>query len=925
MLRMILRRTIAAVLAACLVLVGCEGRDADASLAAAKTYLAKNDLPAAIIELKNTLQAKPDLAEARFLLGKALLDREESVAAAVELRKASDLKFPDDQVLPLLATALLRSGEVRKVIELDHVTTLTAPDAIASLKTMVAFAHAIQGDNEKADASVTKALQANANYAPALLYRARALASAREFDAATKIVDEVISRAPDDADALALKGDLLRIVRNDAAGASELYRKALSAKPGDIAAHAALLTQLLDANDVSGARSQIEVLRKFQPRHPQTLYFQARIEAQAGNLKAAEEGIQQLLKFQSVSPQTLHLAGAVSLLRGELLRAEQHLTKLIQSVPTSASARKLLAHVYLRTGESEKALSVLAPLLEMSSPDGQTLLLAGSAQMGSGDTKKAEELFARAAKTNPTDAVSRTALAMARFQRGDASAALLELKAIADTDSRTAADLALISANINRRNFDAALKAIDQFERKQPGKPQAPLFRARVLAIRGDLAGARVNFEKALAVDSAFFPAIDGLATLDLRERKPEQARARFDAVLKVNPSDTRAMLAMATLDERAGKSKQDVAALLAKAVAIKPTDAVLRRRLIRFHMDKQDYKLALIAAQDALSALPNDADMLALLANAELAAGDINKAISSYNKLVAARPKSTAPLIALAEAHLVAKSYDAAADAVKKALSMAPDSMAVVQTAVKVDLKTGKHDQALAKARALQAKAPKAPSGWILEGDVGIASHNWPAASAAFRTALQKEDSTLIAQRLHLALRSAGDKATAEAFAVDWLRKHPQDSVFLFYLAGLAIEAKDFELATTQLEQVLRSVPDNPMVLNNLAWVQATLKKPGAVASAERVNQLMPNQPIYLDTLAYALAAEGKIARAVDVQKKALELAPPTAYGLRLNMARLYVQAGDKAAARAELDTLAKLGERFAQQNEVRELQAKL
>ena len=28
--------------------------------------------------------------------------------------------------------------------------------------------------------------------------------------------------------------------------------------------------------------------------------------------------------------------------------------------------------------------------------------------------------------------------------------------------------------------------------------------------------------------------------------------------------------------------------------------------------------------------------------------------------------------------------------------------------------------------------------------------------------------------------------------------------------------------------------------------------KKPGAVATAERVNQLTPNQPLFLDTLAY-------------------------------------------------------------------------
>jgi predicted Zn-dependent protease len=109
-------------------------------------------------------------------------------------------------------------------------------------------------------------------------------------------------------------------------------------------------------------------------------------------------------------------------------------------------------------------------------------------------------------------------------------------------------------------------------------------------------------------------------------------------------------------------------------------------------------------------------------------------------------------------------------------------------------------------------------------------------------------------------------------------------------------------------------------VTLNNLAWVTGQLKKDGAVDLAEKANKLAPEQPAFMDTLAMLLADKNEFARAIELQNKALALQPENA-ALRLNLAKIYIKSGDKTQAKSQLETLAKLGDRFAKQGEVAEL----
>jgi tetratricopeptide (TPR) repeat protein len=220
-----LRKVAVSGLLAALLLVGCGGEKPEAMLASAKQYLAKNDPKAATIQLKNALQQKPDLAEARFLLGKALLEAGDATGAEVELRKAQGYKYPADEVTPLLARSLLALGQADKVTsemasaELSHGAGQGRP---------ADFAGDGLPDAEQAGAGrgplFAAAVAAQAGYPPALLGQARLKASHGDLPAAMALVDAAIATSPELYDAWQLKGDLLSN-QGDAAAAMLAYRK----------------------------------------------------------------------------------------------------------------------------------------------------------------------------------------------------------------------------------------------------------------------------------------------------------------------------------------------------------------------------------------------------------------------------------------------------------------------------------------------------------------------------------------------------------------------------------------------------------------------------------------------------------------------------------------------------------------------------
>lgn len=907
-------------LAVALLLGACSDSDPQQMLDSARAYLDKGDNAAATIQLKNALQENPDLAEARFLLGKALWQNGDPVGAETELQKARDLGLASDELTTLLVRTRVAQGQYRQVTDAFDQVQLGTPEANAELRTLMAIAWRQQNRQDAFEASLQAALAAKPDHAPALVEQARFKASQRDFDGALAVLDGVLTGTGQAAEAMKLKGDLLLYGKRNPEGALEAYRAATAAAPRYVDALAGVVRVLLSEGQLDKAAAELEPLKKIAPNHPQALYLQAQLAFQKNDFPAARAVAQDLLKQAPDSGMALELAAATEYQLNAWAQAETFATRALKASSDLKVARRVLVMTYLRSGQVDKALSAL-PADLANSEDPSLLAVAGQVHMVKGDTAQAQQLFARASRLDPDDPAKRTSLAVTQLMSGQTEVALDSLRNIAAADDGVLADMALVNAHVQKGELDKALAAIDALQKKRATDPMPAHLRGRVLLMRNDRAGARTAFERAQTIDADYFTATAALATLDMAEGKADDARKRFDAVVQRNPRHAQALLALAELDAATGAGKDAVANRIRKAIEAAPTDKTAHVRLVDHYLRQNDTKAALQAAHAAVGAVPEAPEVLDALGRAQTANGDINQALSSFNKLVGLMPRSPLPYLRQASTHVANKDPSAAAQSLRKALEQQPDLLVAQRSLVDLAIQGNRPADALAVARTVQEQRPKEAAGFLMEGDIHASAKNWDSAAGAYRSGLKVASAPELAIKLHTVLTAQGKVADAERFEAEWLKERANDAAFLLYLGDRAIAANKLSVAARHYERVVQANPNNALALNNLAWVAGRLGRADAVALAERANAAVPNQPAYMDTLAVLLSERNDVQRALGIQKKVVELDPNAAV-FKLNLARIQLKAGDKAGAKTVLAELAAMGDKFGAQAEVRKLQ---
>ena len=913
---------------ACLVataaLAGCPFDKPEDHLARGKAMAAKQDHAGATIEFKNYLQSNPRSAEARYLLGREFLAQGQARLAEIELQKAFDAKFDRDAVVPPLVESQLMQGQPEKIPAQFATLELRSAQANADLRSLLGSAALMQDKRDVALRYYRSAQQFAPDHVRARLGEARVKALQGDLDGAATEVATVLDKNPNQFEALLLKADIAR-ARGQTQPAIDAYLAAARQNPDSVAAHLNLASLYVASNALDLAQQQVTTLKKLAPRHPGANYLDALIAFDKKDYLRANEAIVRSLEENPASGVAQLLSGAISLAMNQPAQAEVHLLEGLKLSPESIYGRRLLTSLYLRQRQPQKANEVLQPALKALPNDPSMLGLAGEVALQMGDYASASTLFDRSTKIDPSNTTVRVRSADIDLARGDDAAGFAALEAAAKaTTSNPSPAIALVIARINRKQFDEALVAWQDLEKLQPDSPITYNLRAAIDLGRKDGPGARKALEKAIQIQPNFYPAVANLAALDESAGNLDAARQRYKTLLAKDANNTLGLIGLADFEAKHGAKADVIVPLLMQARRSAPTAQQPVVMLTKYYISQNNMAQALATAQEGLSAAPNDEAFLQLVGGLQLQAHASDQAIAAYRQLVSLKPNIVEYQIRLGQAMVQANQADVALPLFRNLLRAQPDSLPVQADTVTTFLSANRVDEASRLLADIRKLAPGSAALPELEADLKLASKQYADAATAYRKVLAQAPTPLVTMKLSQALTLAGDDPAARAVLADWMKKHPDDLAMRIFDADAALRTKDYAHAAEGYQTSLKIRPDDPVVLNNLAWTLWQQKDPTAIGYAEKARDLAPGLPSVNDTLGWMLVEQGKTKEGIALLEKASAEAPSQP-AISLHLAKAQIKDGRKDAARSTLQALLKTSPGTPEGKESKDLMATL
>ncbi len=899
---------------------------------AGRKHIDKRNWNAAVIELKNALQADPNNVDARLMLGEVYIKQRNGVAAEKEFNAAIDRGAKKQDVVLRMADAYLLQRKFQEALDLVKIAGLPKERRYEGYL-LHGTAYLGLRQTEEAVKAYSEAEKLNPTDSGAKIGLSRLAIINRDFDTATSKVDAALKADPRNIEALLIKGELARL-KNDFKQSFVNFDAAVGIEADNMGALLGRAASLVELQRFDEAKRDLDLIFKRIPNHPMAHYLAARIAWQNRDLAKASEHLQATGGALDNFPPAVFLNGVVNYANNNLEQAAFHLSRLVEVAPDHVQARRLLAMTLLRQGDPKQAVSTLQPIIDSNKADAQINSVMGYALMQSGELDKASDFFDKAVQADPETSGNWTRLAVSKLALGDTEEAEGDLEKVLAKDPK-ALQPAIILTMLHLREGRSA-KALDMIKKIKANHPENPVgsyLEGEVYLKDNKTAEARRAFEAAQKInDKNFAPSLK-LAQIDVSEGKLDAAEKRYTSLLAKNKKHVPSLVGLADLDIRRGNVPKAVT-WLEQAADADANNMNVRLQLISLHMDQRQMEKAEAVANRLTQRFSNEPVAYEALGKVQMARGDIPNALASYERMVALRPEVSTSHQLLANAELANKNTGNAIRSLETGLGYAPagadferelpqlgSAASILSQLAEIETKEKKFKSALARADEIAKRYPKSPAGEITKANILLEKGDFgPALKVYESMAAANKGGAQVAINRYRAEKGLGDGAKALANLSAWVDKNPKEAVARNVLASAYIEANQTDKAIGQYEILHKAAPKDPLILNNLAWLYSQKKDPKAETLAAEAHKLAPQSPEILDTYAWILVQKGAVDKGLDLLKKAVVMRPGSPE-IRYHLAVALSKAGQAAEARRELQDLMALGVSFSEEKEARAL----
>ncbi|MGD2116767.1 MAG: PEP-CTERM system TPR-repeat protein PrsT [Chromatiales bacterium] len=886
-----------------LTISGCEffGGMSDAEYAAkAEQLFYDGDIEGAVIQLKNSLEKNPKNANARWLLAKVYIESGDGYSAEKELERAGQYGTGEGEIVPLMAKAYLLQRRYDDVLKLEEIPGFS-DQAKSDIFSAHALAYLNQRNLNKAKESVASAIGLTPDSPYALVAMARTQIADQNREKAYENLKKVFSLNDQYAPAWSLYGDLKRD-ENDLEAALDAYTKAIqgyASKGNNLYKRARIY---IGMNRLDDAKSDIRQLKKINAKHFRVNYLEGLVLFLQGKYDAALEPLQRSVGANETFEESLFYLGAAQHILGNDLLAQEHAERLYGLAPNSVVARKLLAQVRIRAKEYHDVERLLLPIVEQKENDSMASQLLAEAYMRQGKTAQAIELLSKLAEQYPESPDIQTSLGIGLLRQGSEASGFQALKTALQKDPEyQQADIALVLYHIGKKDFNRALTAAKDFVRRHEDSVVAHNLLAQSYLMSSMESEAIAEFSRVKQIQRGDKTANFELAKIAIRAKRYDQARKNYQDILDFHKGDLLTLIRLAALEKQQGNSKK-VRELLDKAIQANPEAAQPRILSVKEYLaegrtDKALAEMAPIQESQAPAVITTLGEIYQEL-------GDFAQAKYFFSKLVGIAPNSAAANYSLAMAFAGLDEEKNFETSLMKALELDPDHLPARVSLARLYLKQGNLVRARKQYELLRSKAKSDSFDLrMLESSLLEAEGNFDQ-SLSVITDLYREapnKAALLAYTRKLWKKGKQQEVIEELKS--WL-SGKEDAEVRLELAIALETLDDREASVEQYRMIMKTSENNPVVLNNLAWVLRESDSDQAMKLAEQALKINDKSVAAMDTMAFLLSKRSEHDRALRMIQRALDIQPDNP-NLMYNSAEIYNKMGNNAKAKTVLQDL--------------------